>query len=146
MPYVSDRIFSKIYENDFLLKLNSIQPDDNSELVEGNVKEYDIIHNGQKYEIKSDRWTYKTKNVCIEFLYKNNPSGISTTTSEYWVYYVVNPNNKDVLYEYYYEIPVIYIKDLIEKSKYKKKQNMGDGFKSSCYLFDQSLFIQFKKN
>lgn len=146
MPYVSDRIFSKIYENDYLLKLNNIQQDDNSELVKGNVKEYDIIHNGKKYEIKSDRWTYKTKNICIEYMFKKMPSGISTTTSDFYIYYIINPNNKDKIYEHYYEIPVIFIKDLIQNSKFKKKQNMGDGYKSSCYLFDEDLFVEYKKN
>ena len=50
------------------------------------IKEYDIIvkHNGNetKYEIKADRLSSKTRNVCIEIAYKGQPSGITTTASD----------------------------------------------------------------
>jgi hypothetical protein len=144
MPYISDRIFSKLYENDYLLKLNSIKDDKNSELKEGDFPTYDIIHDNITYEIKTCRYAIKTHNICIEFECNSRPSGISKTTSDYYIYYVVNKDNKNKLYEYYYKIPTTTIKELIERKEYKKIQNGGDGFKSKFYLFSDILFEKFK--
>lgn len=144
MPYVSDRIFSKIYENDYLLKLNNITT--NNELMEGNIIEFDIKNETLKYEIKACRYALTTHNLCIEFEYKNKPSGISTSTADFWIYYVVDKYNKTKIYEYYYEIPSQYIKDLIKDKRWKKKQRGGDNYKSYFYLFDENLFEQYKKN
>ncbi len=144
MPYVSDRMFAKIYENDYLLKLNNIST--NNELMEGNVIEFDIKNEKLKYEIKACRYAIRTHNICIEFEFKGNPSGISTSTADYWIYYVVNKDEKTKIYEYYYEIPTQYIKHLIDEKRWKKKQKGGDGYKSHFYLFDDALFEQFKKN
>lgn len=147
MPYVSDRMFSKIYENDYLLKLNNISI--NNELMEGNVIEFDIKNEKLKYEIKACRYALTTHNICIEFEFKFasgwGASGITSSTADIWIYYVVNKNDKSKIYEYYYEIPSQYIKDLINEKKWKKKQKGGDGYKSHFYLFDDSLFAQFKR-
>ncbi len=74
------------------------------------IKEYDIIvkYNAQtsieletKYEIKADRLSYKTGNVCIEIANCGRPSGITSTKSDYWGYFVIKdydlyliPNSK----------------------------------------------------
>ena len=39
-----------------------------------------------KVEVKSDSAAHLTGNAFIEVYYKNNPSGISTTTADYWIY------------------------------------------------------------
>ena len=84
------------------------------------IKEYDIIvkQNGNetKYEIKADRLSYKTRNVCIEIAYKGQPSGITSTASDYWGYFVIKSEGYDL-----YLIPTDELKEMIfsKPSKYK---------------------------
>ena len=64
------------------------------------IKEYDIIvkHNTNEteYEIKADRLSYKTGNVCIEIANSGRPSGITSTKSDYWGYFVIKPDGYDL--------------------------------------------------
>lgn len=39
-----------------------------------------------RVEVKTDSLAHKTGNAFIEVYSRGNPSGISTTTAEYWVY------------------------------------------------------------
>jgi hypothetical protein len=50
---------------------------------------YDFSINGIKYEVKADRIGHKTGNICIEIEQSNKLSGLSTTTSDRWLYYLV---------------------------------------------------------
>lgn len=103
---------------------------------------YDIItEEGIKYEIKSDRYTYKTGNFCIEFECSNKPSGISITQSDFYGYFVVI-NDKD--YQLY-TIPTSYIREIITDKKYNRIMKGGDGYKSKFYLFNKDLFTQFQE-
>jgi hypothetical protein len=45
----------------------------------------DLIGNA-KIEVKGDSAAHLTGNAFIEVYYKNKPSGISTTTADYWIY------------------------------------------------------------
>jgi hypothetical protein len=110
----------------------------------GIFKEYDIktIKDDiiTKYEIKADRIAFKTNNLCIEYEYKNKPSGIETTKADYFGYFILKNNSHDV-----YIIPTNNIKQSIKDKKYKKSMSGGDGKKSKFYLFDLSIFQEFLK-
>lgn len=46
-----------------------------------------MLFNGKEHiEVKTDRLAHKTGNVFIEFECRGKPSGIATTTANYWIY------------------------------------------------------------
>lgn len=140
MSFNSDLAFGNIYEK----KLVEIIPNDSYIIKEGYFPDYDIeITNGEiktTYEVKADRYTYKTNNVAIEFECNNSPSGISTTTADYYAYFVIKPYN---LFELYI-IPTDIIKNKIEIQEYKKILFGGDNKRSRMYIMDLNNFIQYK--
>lgn len=45
------------------------------------------LFNGNKLiEVKTDRLAHKTGNIFIEYECRNKPSGLATTTANYWIY------------------------------------------------------------
>jgi hypothetical protein len=140
MSFNSDLAFGNIYEK----KLVEIIPNDSYIIKKGYFPDYDIeITNGEiktTYEVKADRYTYKTGNVAIEFECNNSPSGITTTNADYYAYFVIKPYN---LFELYI-IPTDIIKNKIEIQEYKKILLGGDNKKSKMYIMDLNNFIQYK--
>lgn len=108
-----------------------------------NNKDYDIaMKENDKtiyYEVKADRMTHKTGNICIEFECFGKPSGITTTKADRYAYYELNGDDKYTLYI----IPVSSIKRRIKQQKYKRIIKGGDKSSSQCYLFDKSVFQKF---
>jgi hypothetical protein len=51
-------------------------------------KGYDFILNGIQYEVKTDR--FKSGNICIEVACNGKKSGITTTTADVWLYYIIS--------------------------------------------------------
>ncbi|MEY4334770.1 MAG: uncultured phage MedDCM-OCT-S30-C28 [Bacteroidota bacterium] len=45
-----------------------------------------LLSNGFKVEVKNDRLIHKTGNIFIEYESRGKPSGLSTTTANYWIY------------------------------------------------------------
>lgn len=111
-------------------------------MVQGNFKPYDVICGGKKYEVKADRLTHKTGNIVIEFQCNGSPSGITATEADFWVYFVLESPQE---YLYYYVIPVEFIKKMILDKKFHRCLSGGDGQRSHMYLFNQSLFSEFKR-
>jgi len=119
-------------------------------IMTGYFKEYDIIINKYDeifnenipilYEIKADNVAYKFNNFCIEFECSKKPSGISTTTSDYYGYFIIYPSGNYDLYI----IPVYQIKKVIEDKKYKFIKKGGDRKASKFYLIDFSIFSKYK--
>lgn len=117
---------------------------------EGKCKEWDLeIENNRgiknKIEVKSDRHINKTNNICIEYKCNNKDSGISSSTSRYWVIFEVYGENDYIMYVVKSKI----IKQMINDKKYKRDVRGGDGYRAQLYLFDKSLFkdyIRVKKN
>jgi hypothetical protein len=87
-------------------------------------------------EVKSDRYTSKTGNICIEFESNNKPSGISITTSDYYFYMVEGEDCN-------YLIPVDDIKMMIQQNMFHSKRKVGYKYLSHCYLFDRALFEEY---
>jgi len=110
--------------------------------VDGKFSLYDILADGIKYEVKSDRQTHRTKNVCIEYLCSDKHSGIGITEADFYAYYVIRPDNKHDLYV----VPTDYIKNLIAAQKYSRDINGGDGYRAKMYLFDLDYFVDFLVN
>lgn len=45
-----------------------------------------VLQDRSKIEVKTDRKAHATGNIAVEFSYKSNPSGISTTQSDMWAF------------------------------------------------------------
>ena len=115
MKFQSDLKFGQIYEKEFIkiMGFQTYKHETNKA-----IKEYDIIvkHNTNetKYEIKADRLSYKTGNFCIEIANCGRPSGITSTKSDYWGYFVIKPDGYDL-----YLIPTEELKEMINPKNIK---------------------------
>lgn len=103
---------------------------DTYEMKEGYFKEYDLIitkdNVDTKIEVKSDRQASITGNMAIEYECNNKPSGLTSTTADYWLYFVVH-KDKDGCYK----IPTNELKYLVKDCR---KVRGGDNYKSKMYL------------
>lgn len=104
-------------------------------------KFYDIEYDGIKYEVKADRLTYRTGNLCIEFSSNGIESGIAITEANIYAYFIVRPNGSYDLYL----IPVEHIKTQIKERGYKSILNGGYNKLSRFYLFPLEKFSAYKK-
>jgi len=131
----------KKYEQEFLNYITY----DKYEFSPAGCKEYDIkaTTSGIEtyYEIKSDKLSAKTGNMCIEYSYRGNPSGINATIADYWGYFVIREDGKFDLYI----IPILELKNiLIDNKKYIKDVKGGDNRYSGLYLVSLKLLEKFK--
>ena len=114
---------------------------DTAEMAQGCFKPYDIkvTHEGCDlfFEVKCDRISHRTGNMVIEHKCSGKPSGISTTTADYWVYFPIG-------LPYCLLIPVKVIREKIEQKKYLCNRRGGDGFRSEMYLFSMEVFSDYK--
>lgn len=140
--FQADLKFGEEFQLRFIDYLSLDEYDDIEFAPKYKFSDYDIkIKKGAtevKYEIKTDRKTKFTGNFCIEYECYNKPSGISTTKSDYYGYFVVNTKTDVELYI----IPVMYIKLLIESGKFKRFSG-GDNYMSKFYLIPKAEFAQF---
>jgi hypothetical protein len=136
MSFQEDLKFGNSYEQKLIKQLNLI----NYEVAPNKkFKDWDIKTETATYEVKTDRFTYKTGNFCIEYECFNKPSGISTTKATYYAYYVVKPTGENL-----YLIPVNELKQIIEKLKPFTKY-VGDYKSSACYLINIKHFEKYLK-
>ncbi len=144
MPFVKDIKFGKIYEHIILKFLSTDKNIEQFVMPNWRFKPYDILDTStnKKYEIKSDRYTYTTRNVCIEYQYDKKDSGILTTESDYYFYFVVNTESTKP-HERVYKIPTEDIRRMINHKLYHKTQKGGDAWKATFYLFRENLFSQY---
>ena len=103
----------------------------------GKFKPYDIkaTKGGEVslIEVKCDRMASKTGNIAIEFRCSGVGSGITTTGSDFYHYYILPENVM-------YEIPTDVIRRMIEMKVYERTVRGGDGYRSEMYLFKLGLF------
>jgi hypothetical protein len=142
MQFKNDLTFGEKYQYELLKILKPI----NYKMMEGNFKEYDLVINDDLmsiyYEVKADRIAYKFNQFCIEYEYNNKASGIKTTRSDFYAYFIVYPNNQYDLYI----IPVREILDVIKNKKFSTIKQGGDRGASKFYIMDFDLFKNYKKN
>ncbi len=141
MKFQSDLKFGQTYQKEFI-KIMGFKSYEHETIKA--IKEYDIIvkHNGSetKYEIKADRFSYKTGNLCIEIAYSGRPSGITSTKSDYWGYFVIKPDGYDL-----YVIPTEELKKMAFSKQYKAIRG-GDGKKSDFVQIPIHHLEKFKYN
>lgn len=103
---------------------------DTYEMKEGYFKEYDLTitkdNVDTKIEVKSDRQASFTGNIAIEYECNNKPSGLTSTTADYWLYFVVHKDKDEC-----YKIPTDELKELVKDCR---KVRGGDDYKSRMYL------------
>lgn len=117
--------------------------------VEGCFKDYDfwLSVGGKKtyFEVKSDKMTAITGNLCIEYEYKGKPSGINATKADYYIYYVLHTDDRTVkgkiIGEDVYIIPVDKLREIAEDCR---SVMGGDGKYSNLYLVNTILVKEYR--
>ena len=77
-----------------------------------------------KIEVKADRMSHKTGNLVIEFESRGKPSGIETTESDYWFYWIVGLDIGIM-------VPILKLKELVKNARVVSG---GDNGTSRMYL------------
>jgi hypothetical protein len=104
--------------------------------IEGKFKDYDLLLDDNiKVEVKADRWARLTGNICIEYMCRGKPSGITTTTADYWIYFIVGTNEV-------FKIPTNELRDILTSNNFIKR-NIGDGGLSKCFLIPKDIFKKY---
>lgn len=98
---------------------------------------WDFQHNGRSYEVKSDRWTARTGNLCIEYEHTGVPSGISITGADDWIYYAIDGTT-----HYAYKIPTDALRAAVGRPGVRKHST--DGGNSKFYLIPERDFSAYK--
>ena len=91
--FYKDLDYGETKEREILMHL--AKPDDIIKHMAGSGKfsDYDYIINSITYEQKTDNWTYKTNNLCIELRNKlGEDTGLLSTKAQCWVHYPINTN------------------------------------------------------
>ena len=84
------------------------------------------------FELKGDYQFAKTGNIAIEYESRLEPSGISVTRADYYIYHVFLEDD----YSIDFLMPVGKLKNLVSEKKYTKIVNGGDsGSNTKFYLF-----------
>ena len=91
------------------------------------------------YEVKSDKLSYKTGNLAIEFQCNKKASGLTATKADYWYYFVVDSKNKYEVYKF----PVDELKQLVLRENCRQV-NGGDGWRARMYLLKKSKCSKYK--
>jgi hypothetical protein len=138
MPFQEDLAFGKKYEN----VIREIYEYEDIWFPEGKHKEFDcwLTQGGNKlfFEVKADKITGRTGNICIEYESYGLPSGIMATTADYYVYFVVGEN-------VFYEIPTDVLREFVNKKKYHWTCSGGDKKSNNkMFLFRRGLFEEYK--
>ena len=110
------------------------------ECIQSTKGEYDLILDGKKYEVKADRFMFKTNNVLIEYESNKKASGISITEADLYAIFEIDGDKYEL-----YLIPVQEIKQLISEKMYKRKISCGYNKLSQCYLFDKMFFDKYSQ-
>lgn len=88
------------------------------------------------WEIKTDRRSHLTKNVCIEFESYGSKSGIQTSKANNWVYISLDDLGG-------YDIYIIPRKQLIKMCNNQEYKRIGKTINSNFFLFDIDLFKKY---
>ena len=137
MSFHSDLAFGKLYEH---ILLDYIDYDEVEFAPAGVFSDYDvkIKRDGLEgtYEVKADRLSAKTGNLCIEYQCNEKPSGIASTKALYYAYFVVKGGSHDC-----YIIPVEELKKMIEDGKFRK--GATDYGRTRFFLIPKTVFTPY---
>ena len=132
--WIDDLAFGQSYEKEAIKLLGNgllITPPP------GKHSPWDFLHNGRAYEVKADRQTVRTGNLCIEYEHTQNPSGLSITEAEEWIYFAVKTDGYSC-----YKIPVSILKNAVSVPGVRKWHT--DGGNSKFYLIPANAFESYK--
>jgi hypothetical protein len=91
-----------------------------------------------KIEVKEDFGCARTGNVALEYSCRGQPSGISTTHADYYIY-KIHTDSQIV----YISIATSRLREMVRKKMYFREVNGGDaGSNSLNYLFKYGIFTQ----
>ena len=132
--FTHDLKFSQEAEEYTVNKLKEKWP--KTKRVEGNFKGYDIIipEKDWKIEVKLDRRTLDTGNLFIEYESRKDPSGIKTTTADWWFYYYNPEDFKECI-----RVETKTLEKMIEDKNFKEVPG-GDKDSSWGYLIPTGEF------
>lgn len=89
----------------------------------------------KKYELKTDYFITKEKdsgNVFVEYECRGKPSGIATSTADWWIFYLINKNEL-------WFIETYKLKNLIKEYKFNTTHTAGDiGSNTKGYLVQRT--------
>lgn len=108
---------------------------------------YDFLFmkDGREYkvEVKSDKMTATTGNLCIEHRCSNKPSGLSVTEADDYVYWVIHTDEttKRITKEEVYIIPTEKIK---AEAPFYPSRCGGFGLRAEFYLVPVDIFSEYK--
>lgn len=141
MGFWNDLAFGKKYED---IAITMLQGEALQERPEGLFKEYDFKTEKHMYEVKSDRLSYKTGNLFIEYECSGKPSGIMVTKADYWFYFVTMPVSIANYPDNYraYKIPVPFLWKLIEEKP--RTVSAGENYKNKGYVIPESRFKEYR--
>lgn len=141
----SDLIEGKRYEQITFDLLNSKNyfPKFNTSLDINVLKKYDISFdngcgNTQFLEVKKDRQTDSTGNICIEYSCSGKPSGLKTTTATQWFIY-----SDTKVYILNVKALKTFLNNDFNRFKYAKYLS-GVTRKSKCFLIKAEVLLNFK--
>jgi len=142
--FFKDLKFGHKYESELATYLNPFYK--NINVIKEKCKFYDIICYTENdieetYEVKSDRLSIKTGNLAIEYKSRDKDSGIMITKANFYAYFIIKNETEYDLYI----IPTEIIKEKINSKEYKKSIKGGDNWTSQMYLFDLTVFKDYKK-
>ena len=111
---------------------------DKAEFSEGYFTDYDIKlirdEDIKFLEVKSERYASISGNLCIEYNYKNKPSGINKTKANYWVHFVLHTDKGlygNVISHDCYIFPIKKLKKILKGCRTVKS---GDNKYCKSYL------------
>jgi len=126
------------YEKRSLLYLDY----DDHKFINGYFKEYDLelTKDGKliKIEVKSDKQASRTGNLAIEYECNNKPSGITSSTADFWIYFIVFDDHEEV-----YKVPLEKLRRIAKKCR---KVSGGDGNLSRMYLVPKNKLCKYLIN
>ena len=99
----------------------------------GQVREKQVsnIFANKKIEVKTERdWWAKTGNIALEYECNGKPSGITATTSDYWIHILAKDKKNHCMLVF----EVSRLKKIVKKYQDTHTRMVGDGGRSKCVI------------
>jgi len=94
------------------------------------------------YEVKADTRCHQTGNLAIEIASSGCKSGIRITEANTWIQFVFKDKYNT---DYYYEIPVPVLRELIANDDTLRTVNSCEGGKNTCVLIPEWKVNAYRK-
>lgn len=131
MPFKEDLKFGQKYE------LIALKYFEYNTYKQNNDNRYDLLLDDKiKVEVKADRLSHLTNNIAIEYECFNEPSGISTSEADFYIYFIIKPNNEYTVYKFKTDE----LKDIIKNCRIVRG---GDMKASKMYLLNVNKIKNF---